>query len=419
MQIKHVFRCGAMVFSGLMLFGARVSVANAAVLETGLDLPKLTGPYATGTTYYQLLDSNRDETFTPDPLDKRQLALQIWYPAATAGTQPASYIPSPLSEVPDFGLLNLVRPQSFLDVALAGDQAAYPILLFSHGFGELSQTYTAQAEELASHGYIVASVTHSFDALVAGLPDGQIIPLDPNLAADFANPSTYESASIAETKLRAADLQFVLDELDKLNASDPQNLLTGKLDLEKIGVFGHSLGGATAAEAMRIDDRFDVGLNLDGSMWGEVVETGLDRPFMLMNSENAFLSDSSKQSFFSNSTGDRYNLSLEGAKHHNFADAPFLAPLFAEAGVTSPYQVGSIDPNRGAELINQYTLAFFDQYLKGQPNSLLTSPSPYDEVDFEFRSATSQDVPESEAVLGLVLLGAGWCWQKSRMRQIG
>lgn len=419
MQIKHVFHLSAIVLGNLTFFGAGVQVANAAVLETGLDLPKLTGPYATGTTYYQLLDSNRNETFTVDPLDKRQLALQIWYPSAGAGTQPASYIPSPLSAVSDFGLFNLVRPRSFLDVALASDQAAYPVLLFSHGFGELSQTYTAQAEELASYGYIVASVTHTFDALVTGLPDGQIIPLDPNLVADFTNPSTYESASIKETKLRAADLQFVLDELDKLNASDPQNLLTGKLDLGKVGVFGHSLGGATAAEAMRIDSRFDVGLNLDGSMWGEVVETGLDRPFMLMNAENAFLSDSSKQSFFNNSTGDRYNLTLKGANHHNFADAPFLSPLFAEAGVPSPYQVGSIDPNRGAGLINQYTLAFFDQYLKGQPKPLLTSPSPYDEVDFEFRSATSQDVPESEAVLGLALLGASWCWQKSRTRQIG
>ncbi|HEY9735664.1 MAG TPA: hypothetical protein V6D06_05250 [Trichocoleus sp.] len=419
MQIKHMPQWSVVALSGLALLGLGAQGANAAVLETGLDLPALTGPYTTGTTYYQLLDSSRDETFTLDPVDKRQLGLQIWYPAAGGGTQPASYIPFPLAEVPEFGLFNLVRPRSFLEAALAADQAAYPVLLFSHGFGELSQTYTAQAEALASHGYIVASVTHPYDALVTGLLDGQIIPQDPSLVADFGNPAMYQAASEKETALRAADLQFVLDELTRLNASDPQNRLTARLDLDRVGVFGHSLGGATAAEAMRLDERFDVGLNLDGSLWGEVVKTGLDRPFMLMNSENAFLSDASKQAFFSNLTGDRYNLTLEGAKHHNFADAPFLLPLLAEVGAADLYQVGSIDPSRGATLINQYALAFFDQYLKGQPQPLLTSPSPYEEVDFEFRNADSETVPEPGVVLGLALIGLAWRWQTYRMRQIG
>jgi predicted dienelactone hydrolase len=419
MQIKHVTQCSAGVLSGLVLLGFGLQTANAAIFETGLDLPMLAGPYATGSTYYQLLDLSRDETFTADPLDKRQLGLQVWYPAAGAGTQPASYIAPPLAEVPDFGFLNLVRPRSFLDVALASDQAAYPVLLFSHGFGELSQTYTAQAEALASHGYIVASVTHPYDALVTGLLDGQIIPQDPGLVADFSNPETAEAASIREAKLRAADLQFVLDELGRFNTSDPQNRLTARLDLERVGVFGHSLGGAAAAEAMRLDPRFGVGLNLDGTLWGEVVEAGLDRPFMLMNSEDAFFSDESKQTFFSNLRGDRYNLTLAGAKHHNFADAPFLLPLLAEIGADGLYQVGSIDPERGAALINQYTLAFFDQYLKGQPQPLLTSPSPYEEVSFEYRRGDPQAVPEPGAALGFALLGVGWCWQKSRTRQPG
>lgn len=410
MQIQTARLWGALLVLGSL--GATPQVASAAVFETGLDLPALTGSYATGTTYYSLLDPNRGENFSPAPFDNRQLLLQIWYPTAGAGSQPASYLASPLAEDPSVGFLNLVRPRSFLNAEIASDQATYPLLLFSHGFGELSQTYTARAEELASHGYVVASVTHPYDALFAGFPDGQIISLDPELAAALQNPATSASASTAETQLRAADLQFVLDELTRFNNSDPQNRLTARLDLENIGVFGHSLGGATAAAVMALDSRFDVGINLDGTLWGDVVETGIDRPFMVMGSGL----DGSRQTFLENSTGDRYSFILAGAGHHNFADAPFLLPLLEEVGAAGLFEIGAIEPSRGAALINEYTLAFLDQYLKGQPQPLLSSPSPYPEVSFEFQPGDTQSVPEPGLPLGLGAIGATWLWASRKQR---
>ena len=121
---------------------------------------------------------------------------------------------------------------------------------------------SAQAADLASHGYVVVGVDVPGETLAVDLGDGALVPLSPALA----DPS-YESVA-----LRSRDLRFVLSRLGSLQGA-------GRLDLNRIGVFGHSRGGATAADAMLIDRRIGAGVNLDGGMWGPVVKRGLDRPF--------------------------------------------------------------------------------------------------------------------------------------------
>jgi predicted dienelactone hydrolase len=137
---------------------------------------------------------------------------------------------------------------------------------FSHGFGGLPENYSSLAEELASNGYIVASISHTYDASLTVFPDGRSVRQASVLAAESSlDTETVNHLDQEDVNIRVDDARFVLNELTNLNADDPQNLLTGHLDLNRVGIFGHSMGGNTVVQAMLLDSRFKAGLDLDGN----------------------------------------------------------------------------------------------------------------------------------------------------------
>ena len=87
--------------------------------------------------------------------------------------------------------------------------------------------------------------------------------------------------------IRAADTSFALDELSRLARIAPSSPLAGHLDLDHVGIAGHSLGGATAAQVMAGDRRFKVGVDLDGKLFGKEPAARLDRPFLWIQSADA------------------------------------------------------------------------------------------------------------------------------------
>lgn len=425
--MKLFWKTGASLALAATVTFAISSTANAVTLGGAL-----TGAYNVGTTSYNFLDSDRDETFTANPTDKRELTAQIWYPTTAAGV-PAPYwedslvrgfaesrgVP-PSDSAAIAPAFQLIQSRATSGAAIANDQAKYPVLFYSHGFGGLHKDNTFLAEELASQGYIVVGINHTYDAGATTFEDGRTVVQDRNfkdaleaaaISQDFA---TINRLSTAAVNIRAADVSFVLDELEKLNVSDDKNLLTGYLDLAKVGIFGHSLGGATAASAMLLDSRFQVGLNMDGNMWGEVVNQGLNRPFMLMNNGLQWITPDRK-SFYNQLQNDSYNLTIAGTKHQNFTDSPLLKSAFSEfvpelANFFSS-EVGDIDSQRNAEIISAYNLAFFDKYLKGKDSPLLNGISGnYPEVSFESRRATS--VPEPSVLIGLMTIASAGIWLK-------
>lgn len=229
---------------------------------------------------------NTPEIFTADTTDWRELVVQVWYPAEPLPeTPPTAYSEHARTTGPIFadfvGLprflfdhLSLVKTHSYRDAPIAKAEQKYPVLIFSHGYGLGTVTQnTVQMEELASHGYIVFSISHPYEALTTIYPDGRIVPLQASrVKAVFGEEkdSLYEkfvgTQNVAEkdTLFRrlkkkyalrdeslhiwTAETRFVTDELEKIDSGSRRSLLTGKLDLERIGVLGMSFGGATAGQ---------------------------------------------------------------------------------------------------------------------------------------------------------------------------
>jgi predicted dienelactone hydrolase len=211
--------------------------------------------------------------------------------------------------------------------------------------------------------------------------------------------------------VRVADVRFVLDRLGGIRDggnSDAEGRrlprgLASSLDLSKVGVFGHSAGGFTAAEAMLDDTRIDAGVNLDGSMiysseegeYGEMTEHGLDRPFMLVGAGTSGSDDLPHThrdapdwgAFWQSSTGPKLDLHVPEGEHFTFTDYQAIMPQFdGKLGLPDWIlvgMVGTVDPHRIVASQRAYVAAFFDRHLKGEDRGLLEAPSPGNpDVDF-------------------------------------
>ena len=223
-------------------------------------LPEPTGEYAVGTTSYHFIDSEREETYTADPNDKREITAKVWYPSVEvpeADTTP--YFSEELSSAIALGLdippadfsnvINSISTNSVANAPVAEAESEFPVLIFSHGFGDLPELNAVTAEELASQGYVVVALNHTYDSTVNIFPDGQVIPQS-SLFDEAENEQLLDL--LAESiDIRAEDAQFVLDELEEIDAGDdPTGLFSGKLDLERVGMYGVFFGWCNCCQSI-------------------------------------------------------------------------------------------------------------------------------------------------------------------------
>ena len=256
--------------------------------------------------------------------------------------------------------------------------------MFSHGFGGFKEQNIYQVEELASYGYVVVAINHTYGAILTVFPDGRTAELDPATLPDDVTEEEYVVAANQLIEQWAGDIGFVLDEMEKRNASDPDGIFSNRLDLDKVGVFGHSTGGGATVEFCGFDSRCVAAFGLDPyvePVHKEVLEAGIHQPMLIMKNENWVSRENSegKSPFYftmTDSSTQFLELTIEGTKHFDFSSLPLLSPLAVYFGIKGP-----IDGERVLEIINLYTVAFFDQYLKGQSMPLLTnSPAEVPEV---------------------------------------
>jgi Platelet-activating factor acetylhydrolase, isoform II len=376
----------------------------------GISLPHPTGKHKVARMSIQLIDENRLEAYSTERKDKkRELVVWIWYPASPiSDSKPASYLPDKWSEADFVYGIKLGTTKfechSFENAPVSAFQTVYPVLIFSQaGFSVLS--YSAIIEEIASHGYVIVGINHTYDAPVTVFSDGRVIPASPqfmegvNSRAGLIEESFQFRAAVADYK--TADIKFVVDQLAEINKRS--GVLAGRLDLTGLGVFGHSLGGNAALEFCRKDNRCKIAVNLDGANWNEVGKVGLKKPAMIIAAEHPEFSlpcdEMVKAKVFPSiewceeerllvSQGWRiiidhatpgYALTILGAKHLNFADIQFT-----DLPPDSPFQVvmGSASPELIWSVTCDYLLAMFDTYLKCKtPSPLLDgSEKPYQEV---------------------------------------
>ncbi|MGI5840029.1 MAG: alpha/beta hydrolase family protein [bacterium] len=303
-----------------------------------------TGPYAVETKSYTFVDRSRPDSFSGTG-ENRKLTVQFWYPAS------GEHI---------------------------GDST---LLLFSHGAFGFRGSNLSTFENLASNGYVVGSIDHSYHAFFVRHADGSITPVDRdflNEAVDVTNNVDDEAAIYEITRdwlaLRTADMNFVLEEIrNNLNQNDPEAVY-GLINPDKIGLFGHSLGGATAAQLGRERTDIDAVIVVDGTMLGEqigfengrIVLQSAPYPIPLLNLYNAEHYEEALRlgTAYSNTAAsakapEAYDVVIRGAGHLNFTDLPLFSPALARTLGT-----GEVDRRYCIETMNRIILEFFDYTLR-------------------------------------------------------
>lgn len=399
------------------------AAGQATVLALAIALPIIlpvfqfpapNGPYGIGTTTYYWTDTHRHEIFSTDASATRELVAQVWYP--TRGVESASrahYVDDAgaisAAETSDLAAAGLVRlPRFFFDqfgqvttnavpAAPAATAHRFPVLVYTTGLDGYRQANTFQVESLVSHGYVVVGLDQPYTSVSVRFPDGRRVrgwpkpAMQPFIDQSIAPGSTVpllQGTPLPDGIIPylAQDVSFALDKLAELNRSDP--ILAGRLDLEHAGAFGVSLGAMVTAEACHLDARLRACLMMDAAMPSDVVESGLNQPAMWLTRDADSMRLERRRSggwsetdirqtlttmravFAEIPPGRRFYVEIPGMFHINFTDAPYWSPLASQFGLTGP-----IDGQHGFDIINAYSLAFFDSSLRDRTAPLLTAPS--------------------------------------------
>ncbi len=369
--------------------------------------PKPTGKYAVGMRQFHWIDTARQETRTHDPAHPhRELMVKAWYPAEIPdGSVPlAPYAPALM----DFDrqantnltvlLAGLHRPiyaYYSQDASVAHSDEPFPIIIFSHGFGTLDDHYTAYCTELASHGYTVLSINHTYDCTFVDFPDGRRV-LE---SSDLENMLLWDRDVWMHNNIEnwVADARFILAMIERevLTSTSP---FYGKLDLAHVGMFGHSFGGSTAVQCCRRDARFTAGCSLDGQLLGADFAKPFAKPFMFMRQKLAMthfvdglIHDKILQpeerervlqtleerhtpgidNLCSKIGYNAYIIDLENIEHDTFSDSAILKYIALYPRKFNYFGAGSGDGFAITKTINSYLVAFFDKYLKNQSSTIL------------------------------------------------
>lgn len=296
--------------------------------------------------------------------------------------------------VPGFALSywKYIGANSYQKANIQPSAAPYPVILISHGLGTGKMLHTSQAENLASHGYIVMGIDHTYSSAATLFPDGTIT----SFTTELPNENFQQEAGELE-QIWLADIKYILQQLQPLNEGHIQEATSfqHQIDLKHIGIMGHSFGGATAYDALKTNPELIAGINMDGTLTNSDEpddKSEGNKPFLFLFSDS-FVKNSAQLSANTSIPQEArqllekeqriirhtiqqggYGVHIQGTEHFNYTDLQLYSDLLKYTGMT-----GEIDGKRGSELVNKLILQFFDQALKGTatpPWSELSSTYP-------------------------------------------
>jgi len=374
--------------AGSTLLAVSATIALALPVVT---LPAPDGPHAVGVTSFTLVDESRDESAFGAPGRPREIYVQAWYPGEMPheGPMPRArtlwqelYRPQYFDVL--FGYLGGMTTHSYEHIPFSTASGTYPTIVFSPSFSGIAEQNTLLMEHLASHGYIVLGITHPHFGMFTTYADGTGVPVS---ALVMDAPMSQGSVGLAEIAARADradtsleragirleyfergtrltelmgivvhDLAFLLDAVTHEDTASVPSVIA-RIDASRIGLLGMSYGGGAVTELCKTDARCRAAMNMDGGLWGGHIRQPLTVPYLALASPN-------NAPFFEHdlltSEAPYYEITVQNARHSNFADVSVFVPLLRWLGVT-----GTINGGRVIDIMNTAATAFFDAHLRG------------------------------------------------------
>ncbi|MGE7692525.1 alpha/beta hydrolase family protein [Lysinibacillus sp. NPDC094177] len=340
------YKTSSIVWKSIMMILTFVFALSPAIIFPQHPSPKVTGEYKVATAPYTYLDKNRIEEFT-DKGDNRFVNVEFWYPKNADGT--------------------------------------YPLLVFSHGAYGIKTSNRSTYTELASHGYVVVSIDHPYHSFFTRSEDGTVTMINSDFRHEFEknmNKGIYsneERYNIIQKwmKLRTDDMNFVIDTILTKVKSDNDPIYQ-HINTEKIGVFGHSMGGAASVWLDRERNDISAVVNIDAPFLSELVykkeiddfvasSKDFTTPLLNIYSDDVWGQLENNSIYIANKPNNEhfkeaYTVHFQGAKHLSLTDLPLFSPI-----LTNILQGGKadIDQSYCIENENELILKFFDFELKG------------------------------------------------------
>lgn len=343
---------------GIVLFLGNIIVYSICLLPA-LIIPqtnpiKITGEHEVAIKEYTWEDKSRVETYA-DTGENRKLTVKFWYPK---------------------------------------EAGSYPLVVFSHGSFGVIDSNNSTCKNLASNGYVVVSIGHTYQAMYAKDTSGKVITISKEFMdeVNYMNSCEYSAETekiIYENsqkwiKIRTADENFVLDTILNNVVSINADVLWGKIDTQKIGLMGHSLGGGASVEVGRQRDDIDAVIDLEGTMFGEYagfdesagLEIYRDDPYPIpildVNSRDIYeraldVPDDGYVNFYMGERAVNYqSVIFENVEHMNFTDLAVVSPFLSGLLGT-----GTVDARECIENVNDMVLEFFNCYLKNDKTAVV------------------------------------------------
>lgn len=380
-QVRWPRRAGRGLFGTLGL----LLVVTPALVFPVPRLPVPSGPLAIGTQSFELTHPELADEYGGSPGGRRRIGVQVWYPAnPPEGTTPEPWdvdagliAPAVARQIglPGFLFGSARHTVSHSYAGAPVEAAGFPLIIFSHGWGEFATASLGQIENLVSQGYVVAAIDHTHAAVVTVI-DGEPIYLDEEaLGPVDADDETRVEAEAALIDTLAADITLVLDEIDQ-GADGELGRVARAVDAGTIGLWGHGIGGGAAIQVCLTDERCDAVAGQDPrveTLPDRILANTAIRPMLFLRSDphRGTTNDAVLRGIVARSETTTYWVDVLGAETNDFVAMPLMSPIASELGLRGPIGAGRV------MIINRRLLTgFFDRFLLG------TGAAALDTVDF-------------------------------------
>lgn len=366
----------------IVIFLFAVSAISVFVFPL-YEMPTPSGEHLIGTESYIIEDADRQELYTPEALDVRRIKIQFWYPAeSTEGYEQAPWLEDGVTVAralsQDMGLpffvldhTAKVMSNSYFEAPINESSSQYPVIILSHGWRGFRNLHTDFAEELASFGYIVVAIDHTYGSVATVFEDKDVAYLNGDALPDRETTPDFIDYANQLVNTYAADIITTLDFLEELNESGNASRFSGRMDLTRIGLLGHSTGGGADVTVALRDDRIDSVIGLDA--WVEPIEEdeanqGLTIPSLFLRSgmwETGF-NNTNLYALINNSSQPSILYQIDGTTHYDFAMVYMYSPLTGLIGIT-----GEVESEYLTSILKSMITDFFDETLRDSDDSII------------------------------------------------